>query len=154
MAGTSPDFDADDFRTQIRNVEQIFAPPIEAERATFYFDNQLVYTDGTDDDDVPFDRNAMPVVSQPISPIQVPCSVQYYDASGALTDFGIMVPSRAELTFLDEDYHKIDGSKAGKSHFSYVALKGEKFIYRSTEFPTGLFDVGIYVVHVVASDQR
>jgi hypothetical protein len=154
MAGISSEFDADGFRAAIRNVEEIFAPPLEAERATFFFPHQLVYTDGTDADDVPFDRDAVPVVTQVVPSVQVPCSVAYFDSSGALTDFGILVPSRAELTFLDEDYHRVDGSVMGTSHFSYVALRGEKFVYRSTEFPTGLFDVGIYVVHVAAEDQR
>ena len=153
MAGLSPDFNGADFRDQMRNVFEIFSPPEVEERATFYFPNQLVYTVETDDDGVPFDRNAMPVTTV-VPPLQLPCAVEYFDAAGAVTVFGVMVPSRAAITLLDEDFHLIDGSAPGSAHFSHVMLRGEKFVYRSTEYPTGLFDVGIYTIHVFAEEQR
>lgn len=157
MAGTSPDFDSGAFRDTFRGaggVFDIFAPPDVAEQATFYFPTQLVYGVGTDDDNVPFDRRALPVTPQPVTPIRVPCAVEYFDAAGNLTDFGVMVPSRAAITLLDVDYHRIDGSEQGTSHFSYVMLGGEKYIYRHTEYPAALFDVTLYTVHVFADGER
>jgi hypothetical protein len=157
VAGTSPDFDSDGFRSAFRDdggVFDIFAPPDVEERATFYFPNQLVYTVGTDDDDVPFDRSALPINPQPVEPVRVPCAVEYYDAAGNLTDFGVLIPSRAAITLMDVDYHRIDGSQPGTAHFSYVMLRGEKFVYRHTEYPAAIFDVALYTVHVFAEGER
>lgn len=154
MAGTSPDFNADEFRTNIRAVFDIFAPVDTDEQAMFYFPNRLVYGVGTDADDVPFDRTALPVSQQPVAPLRLPCAVEYFDAAGNLTDFGVMVPSRATITLLDTDYHQIDGTVAGTMHFSYVMLRGEKFVYRSTEYPDAIFDAGLYTVHVYAEGER
>src|SRR3954451_15640230 len=144
MAGRNSGFDARAFRQNIRFVMQMGAPPIDGEQATFYFPSQLVYNANTDQDDVPFDPNATVTRVTP-TPVKVPCAVEYKDANGELTGLGVITPSKASITLLDEDYEKVKGC-------SYVALRGEKFTYRSTEFPTGLFDVGVYVMHFVAED--
>lgn len=144
MAGQNSGFDARAFRQNIRFVMAMGAPPSEGEQATFYFPSQLVYNANTDAEDVPFDPNA--TVTRVIPPsVRVPCAVEYKDVNGELTDFGVITPSKASITLLDEDYAQVKGC-------AYVVLRGEKFAYRSTEYPTGLFDVGVYVMHFVAED--
>lgn len=146
MAGRNSGFDARAFRTGIRFAMQMGAPPLDGEQAIFYFPSQLVYNTNVDAEDVPFDPNATVVRITP-PPVKVACAVEYQDATGAMTDFGVVTPAKVAITLLDEDYEKVKGC-------SYVALRGEKFNYRSTEMPSGLFDVGVYVMHFVAEDAQ
>lgn len=148
MAGSNPDFNAAEFRDGIRLAMDMGAPVLEGERATFYFASTLVYNaNPVDESNVPFDPTAVPVTSTPTPPKQVTCAVEYFDAAGRPTDFGTIVPSRAEITLMDEDYAKV-------VDFTYVALRGERFDYSHTEYPSALFDVGIYTIHVTAVNAR
>lgn len=138
-----------DFRKNIRFAMNMGAPPAVEEQATFFFPSQLVYDSvddaaDTDASGTPFDPS-IPVRRVIPDPIRVPCAVEYFDAQGVLTDFGMVTPSRATVTLLDEDYAKIKGCDS-------VALMGERFVYRNTEFPSGLFDVGLYTMHFVAEN--
>jgi hypothetical protein len=149
MAGKNPGFDAKAFRAGIHFVMQMGAPTESEDQATFYFPTQLVYRTGesldVDAEGVPFDP-AIPVTRHIPAGIKVPCAVEYQDANGVATDFGLVTPSRAVITLLDEDFSRVEGC-------SYVLLGGERFVYRHTEFPTGLFDVGVYTLHFAAEDQ-
>src|SRR5438309_2807566 len=119
MAGRNSGFDARAFRQNIRFVMQMGTPPLEGEQAAFYFPSQLVYNTPVDADDVPFDPSA--TVTRIVPPaVKVPCAVEYKDVNGELTDFGVITPSKASITLLDEDYAKVKGC-------SYVVLRGEKF---------------------------
>jgi hypothetical protein len=145
MAGRNAGFNGREFRKQIRFVMNLGAPPVDGEQATFYFPSQLIYNTNVDAEDVPFDPTATVTRNTP-TPVKVPCAVEFKTAAGVPTDFGLIVPAHAEITLLDEDYAKVKGC-------TYVALRGEKYVYRSTDYPTGLFDVGVYVMHFVAEDQ-
>lgn len=144
MAGSLPGFPSDAFRNGIRFAMDMGAPPIEGERATFYFEPQLVYNRPVDDDDVPFDPTST-VVRETPDPLQVTCAVEYFDAQGNPSSFGLIVPSRATILLLDEEYQQVKLAIG-------VLLRGEKFIYKSTEMPLGLFDVGIYQMHFISED--
>lgn len=144
MAGTNAGFNADAFRTGIRFAMNMGAPPNEDERATFYFSSQLIYNRPVDEDNVPFDP-ASTVTRNIPDPVQIACAVEFFDANGVPTNFGDLVPSKATVTLLDEEYAQVKDAIG-------VMLRGEKYLYKSTEMPTGLFDVGIYTMHFVAED--
>lgn len=149
MAGKNPGFNAKAFRDGLHFVMAMGAPTETGDQATFYFPAQLVYRTGEgadhDAEGVPFDPS-IPVTRVVPAGVKVPCAVEYQDANGIATDFGIITPSRAAITLLDEDYVKVKGC-------AYVALGGERYVYRHTEFPSGLFDVGVYTLHFAAEDQ-
>lgn len=149
MAGINSGFDSQAFKDGIHFVMAMGAPPDADAQATFYFPSVLVYqsSEGTDSPgDIPLDPT-IPVTRTIVPSVKVPCAVEYQDAEGIVTDFGLNTPSKAVLTLLDEDYVRVKGC-------SYVTLNGEKFIYRHTEFPSGLFDVGVYTMHFVSEDQQ
>lgn len=125
------------FREGIKFAMDMAAPPEEENRATFYFPSQLVYTGPTDDEGVPFDPDTSVVREQP-DPVRVACAIEYYDAQGELlSGFGIVSPTRLAILLLDHEYELIKGC-------AFVVVGGEKYVYRRTEAPTGLFDVGIW----------
>lgn len=144
MAGSNAGFDAAAFRTGIHFAMNLGAPPVDGEQATFYFESVLVYTGPVDDDNVPFDPNQLATRTIP-DPVKVPCAIEYADANGDPTAFGVLVPSRAKIILLDEEYQLVKTCKG-------VILRGERFIYKSTEVPVGLFDVGVYTMHFMAED--
>lgn len=139
MAGKQPGFNGKNFRSKIRFVYDMAAPPIAEERATFCFPAQLVYNTPVDGQDVPFDPAATVTRTVP-PPVQVPCGVEFQDAYGNVINFGLAIPAKAVITLLDEDYAKVKDC-------SYVVLRGEKYNYSHSEFPSGLFDVGLYTLH-------
>lgn len=149
MAGKGPGFDGRAFRKNIQFVMRMGAPTNADDQATFLFPSQLVYDSPTDGEDtdatgVPFDPS-IPVRRVLPPAVKVPCAVEYRDAEGIVTDFGTITPSRAVITLLDEDYRKVEGCNA-------VLLAGERFVYQRTEFPSALFDVGLYVLHFTAEN--
>ena len=60
--------------------------------------------------------------------------------------FGTVTASRITCTLLDQDYLLVKDT-------SYVVIAGEKYLYRRTEPPSGLFDVGLYVMHYRAENE-
>lgn len=151
MAGKNSGFNAKAFRDGIHFVMKMAEPPVESEAALFLKPSQLVYNlpDGStayvDQEGVPFDPQTTVTRLQPPA-VKVLCAIEYFDANGIPTDFGLVTPSRASITLLDQEYAQVHDCVA-------VVLKGEKYVYRHTEFPTGLFDVGVYTMHFVAEDQ-
>lgn len=121
------------------------ATPVSDDQVTFHFPSTLVYNTNVDADGRPFDVNA--TVTQTTPPaIKVPCAVEYFDAESQPTNFGLMAPSKLKIALLDEDYLKVKG-------VSYVTLGGDRYNYRRTEPPTGLFDVGIYTMHFTSENE-
>lgn len=145
MAGTNPGFDPAQFRNAIRFVYDMAAPPVDDEQATFYGPSTLVYTGSVDDEEVPFDPETT-VVSTPATGVKVPCGIEYLDADGQAVVFGTVTPSKVKISLLDEEYAQVAGAL-------YVVIGGEKYLYRRTEPPSGLFDVGIYTMHFVAENE-
>lgn len=145
MAGTSPSFDGPTFRSAIRFVFDMAAPPVEDDQVSFFFASSLVYNTPVDGDNVPFDPSATVTTEVP-DPVKVPCAVEYFDTNGQEVVFGTLTASKIAITLLDSDYDAVRG-------FSYVVLGGQKYDYKRTEPPSGLFDVGLFTVHCTAEDQ-
>lgn len=145
MAGTFRDFDAKDFRKQIRFVFDMAAPPIEGERAVFVFPTGLQYNAPVDGEDVPFDPSATVTRTPGRTVSDVPCGIEYFDAMGEQVVFGQVTATKIVITFLDGDYIRVKGC-------AYVVIGPDKYIYKRTEPPSGLFDVGIYRMHFTAEN--
>lgn len=145
MAGTSPDFDPVEFRAAIHAVMDLGAPPTPSERVTFYFARSLVYNAPTDDENTPFDPTAT-VTEIPGQAVTVPCAVEYTDREGEPVPFGMVTASKLVITLLDEDYDQVKGC-------SYVVAGGDKYLYRRTVPPMGLYSVGVYQLIFVAENE-
>ena len=145
MAGSNADFNAAEFRDAIAFAMTMGAAVDVGERATFHFPKTLVYNAPADGAQVPFDPAATVTASEPPA-IQVNCAIDYFDAENQPTSFGLLSPSRLTITLLDEDYAKVKDS-------SYVVVHGDRYNYRRTEPPSGLFDVGIYTMHFTAQNE-
>jgi hypothetical protein len=146
MAGKQAGFSAKDFRKNIRFVFDMAAPTVDGEQATFYFSDGVAYAAPVDQEDVAFDPHAAVQTTQVAkAPVKVSCGVEYLDAQGNPVEFGIVTPARARITMFDEDYAKVKGC-------IFVALRGERFNYRNTEYPQGLFDVALYTLNFTAVD--
>jgi hypothetical protein len=145
MAGTNPDFNPTAFRDGLRFAFNMAAAPIPDEQVIFHFPANLVYVGNVDASGVPFDPNT---TVQPIEPptVKVPCAVEYDDTESVTTNFGWIAPARVRITLLDEEYQKVKGC-------SYVTIAGDKYNYRRTEPPSGLFDVGLYTMHFTAENE-
>ena len=145
MAGNNAGFNSGQFRDAIRFVYDMAAPPSGDEQATFYGPSTLVYTGSVDDDEVPFNPETT-VVRQPAEGVKVPCGIEYRDAEGEPLPFGTVTASRLIITLLDQDYARIKGCQ-------YVVVGGEKYLYRRTQPPSGLFDVGLFTMHFTAENE-
>lgn len=145
MAGSNPDFNAAEFRANIHAAMDMGAALESAEQVMFHFPGTLVYNRPTDETNTPFDPAAT-VTSTPGSTKQVPCAVEYFDSENQPTTFGLLAPARIEVTLLDEDYEQVKNA-------SYVVVHGDRYNYRRTEPPSGLFDVGLYVMHFTALNE-
>lgn len=145
MAGTNPGFSASEFRAAIRFVYDMAAVPFVDDQATFYGDSTLVYTGVVDDENTPFDPTST-VVRQAAVGVKVPCGIEYFDNEGQPIVFGTVTPSRVAITLLDEDYATVSAS-------AYVVIGGDKYLFRRTEPPSGLFDVGLYTMHFTAENE-
>lgn len=146
MAGSNSDFDASAFRTGIRFVFDMAAPPVEGERAVFWWESGLVYTSPVDGEDVPFDPHATVQRTPGRRVSGVACGIEYQDAQGQEIVFGTVTASRLAITFLDQDYDKVKGC-------AYVTIGADKYLYKRTQPPSGLFDVGLYTMHFVSENE-
>jgi hypothetical protein len=145
MAGANADFNATEFRNQIKFAMQLGAAPEASEQVYFHFASTLVYNTPTDGANVAFDPAATVTNTTP-APVQVDCAVEYFDAENQPTSFGLLAPSRLAITLLDDDYDQVKDC-------SYVVIHGDRYDYRRTEPPGGLFDVGVYTMHFTARSE-
>jgi hypothetical protein len=145
MAGSSADFDGDEFRTNIRMVMELGAAPKSSEQVIFCFPKQLIYNRPTDDENTPFDPTAT-VTQSPRREVRVPCAVEWIDHEGETVPFGTVTATKLNITLLDEEYDQVKGC-------SYVIAGGDKYLYRRTAPPVGLYDVGVYQMVFVAENE-
>lgn len=145
MAATDANFDADAFIEGIHFAMSLGLPALEADRPTFHFKPTTTYTVPVDDDGVPFDPTATPtIVSVPT--IKVACAVEYVDAEGKVENWGIIVPAKVKLTFLQQDYALIEG-------FDWVVIGPNRYFYRKTHPPLAMDSVGVWTIECNAEDQ-
>ena len=145
MAATDRNFDAQGFIDGIHFAMSLGMPPNVVDQLTFHFRPTVTNVTPSDDESVPFDPNARPVVVT-LPTKKVPCAVQYQDSEGKVENFGIIVPASIILTFLDEDYQQVKG-------FDWVALGPNRYFYRKTLPPLGMDSVGVWQVYCRAEDE-
>lgn len=145
MAGSVPGFNAGDVRAGLRLAMTVGLPPIEADQPTFFFPRTASTTGTADEDEVPFDITQKRTLAPPVS-VKVACAVEYFDNQGKIENFGLIVPSKVEITVLDEEYQKIKG-------FEYVVIGGNRYWYSRTAPPMGLVSVGVFTIYCTAEDQ-
>lgn len=145
MAGSVPGFNPDEVRTGLRLAMNIGLPPVETDQPTFYFPRAASTTGAADEDAMPFDVTKRRVLDPPRS-VRVPCAIEYFDNQGKIENFGVIVPSKVELTVLDEEYEKIKG-------FEYVVIGGSRYWYSRTATPAGLVSIGVFTIYCTAEDQ-
>lgn len=120
-------------------------PTRTADKATFFFVTSTPPAGVVVDmDDTPFDPDVRPTRS--IQSVQVPCAIEFFDRADRAESFGVIAPSRIQITLLDVDYQKIKG-------FDYVAAGGDKYIYHSTEPPNALGTIDVWTVWASAEDE-
>jgi hypothetical protein len=141
-------FNANEVRAGLRLAMEVGLPPDIADQPVFVFPGEIV-DDGLERDaeGTPLDWRATKQRG-PDETVQVPCAIEYMDGygDGNIENFGVVMPSRVALTFLDEDYVEIRG-------FSYVMIGGNRYNYQRTEPPIGLVSVGVWRVHVRSDDE-
>lgn len=145
MAGSNAGFNASDFRTQIKFAMQMGAPAVEGEQAVFHFPAVLTYNTLADGDQLPFNPETT-VTSQEPTTVKVDCAIDYFDAEDQPTNFGLLAPTRIAVTLLDEDYVKV-------KECTYVVVHGDRYDFRRTEPPSGLFEVGVYTMHFTSRNE-
>jgi hypothetical protein len=145
MAGTDPGFNAAEFREAIHFAMAMGAAPDAAEQVTFHFASTLTYNVPADGAQVPFDPSATVTKTTP-DPKRVDCAVEYFDSENQPTNFGLLAPTRLAITLLDVDYEEVQDA-------TYVVVHGDRYDYRRTEPPSGLFDVGLYTMHFTAQSE-
>lgn len=140
-------FDADAVRAGLRTAMRVGMPPVAGDQPVFFIpQSQPTPSEAVDQDGVPFDPTFVPDRVPPRKVSGVTCAVEYSDGEGKIETFGVIVPSKVKLTFLDEDYQQVVG-------FEYVVISGRKYLYQRTETTKGLVSVGLYVVHCTAEDE-
>lgn len=162
MAGSDPTggFQADEFRTNIRNAMLLGLPEDEAERPIFLFPRERTY-DVRDDGGQPFDWSETPATdtdTEPGEPRQVTCGtgadqvVCAYEAGGGRggtqpteTVVGNFDTLRMVITMLDVDRRKVVG-------FDRVIIGRSTYQYSVEEASVGLYDVTVYQLVVTAED--
>lgn len=146
MANAPVPFDPQAFVQGILTAMTIGEPTREEDKATFYFPADMVAEGSRDSEGIPFDPSttATPVPRRP--PVRVPCAVEYQDAEGKIENWGVLVPSKAVITLLDNEYQQVKG-------FSFVVIGGVKYMYSRTETPVAMVTVDVWTVHCVAEDQ-
>lgn len=146
MADANVAFDRDAFIRGITTAMTIGLPNEPENMLTFYFGNVVVNTAPADTDGVPFSVTAVPTTTPVKPPVQVPCAIEYDDGSGRLENVSEVIPSKAVLTFLAEDYAKVEG-------FQAVVMGGIVYRYSHVETPLAMATVDVWMVHVVSDDQ-
>lgn len=144
MASGVP-FDRAAFRSGILTAMSVGLPEREADRPLFYFPAEVTSTVPVDSEDVPFDPTYTPTRSAP-PPVRVDCAYEYQDREGRVMNFGVVTPSKVELTFLDAEYQQVKG-------FAYVVIGGVRYDYKRTAPPQGMVTETVWTVICEAEDE-
>lgn len=145
MAGQVPGFNPEEVRAGLRFAMTVGLPTVLEEQPTFFFPRTATAGSSADEDGIPFNPASTRVLGPPRS-VRVPCAIEYFDNQGKIENFGVIVPSKVELTILDTEYVLVKG-------FEYVVIGGSRYWYSRTAPPLGLVSVGVYIVYCTAEDQ-
>jgi hypothetical protein len=146
VPGFGSGFNADTFRTNIKNTMRMGSPQSVPERVTFRWRTKKNYAGKTDKKGKPFDLAAAATIpADAKADIQIDCAVEIEDRNPAGTPLGQFNTPKATITVLDEDYALIDGA--------HEVLIGENTYTINYTEPVGLFSVTVYTIHATARDE-
>lgn len=145
MAGSNSAFNAENFRTVIRQTMTMGLSNTVSEQPTFQWKPIKTYVHN-DPDGKPYDFTESPVTDIDHVDVRVPCAVEFVAGPTEGVPFGAIESANVRLTLLDEDYQQIVGA-------SQVLLGENVYIIKFVEPPTGLFDVTVYTIHASALDE-
>lgn len=146
MAGSSPLFDADLFRSQIRATMTMGLPGNVADRATFRWRSDTTYS-SEDSANKPWLWTETPATNVVHGDVQVPVAMEIMrTAEQDGTSVGDFEAVRVILTLLDVDYAQVVGADV-------VLLGRNVYNIDFLEPPIGLFDVTVYRFHLRAMDE-
>ena len=146
VAGFGTDFDADSFRSNIKNVMKMSAPSAVEMRVTFRWDVDKTYVGRVDPSGRPYDLAAANVVSvSGRDDKQVDCAVEIVNRVPSGSAIGEFNNPRATLTLLDVDYERIEGA-------TKVLIGGNLYRINWVE-PVGLFSVTVWTLHAQAESE-
>ena len=74
------------------------------------------------------------------------CAIEFFDRTDRAETFGVIAPSRIQITLLDPEYQDIEG-------FSFVVAGGDKYVYHSTEPPVALATIDVWTVWCNSEDE-
>ena len=142
--GIGYQFNADKFRSAIRFV---FEMETDADnQIMFHFTDVVHFVGPSDGDAVPFSPTET-ITRTTIAPIMAPCDVEFIQASDVSTAFGVVIPTKLQVTLLDEDYQTVKDA-------TFVTIGGERYI-RDFERPSSaLFQVALHIMTFIAENER
>lgn len=132
-------FDADGFRTNIRNTMIMGLPVPDNLKPTFYFRTTYSYPEDTvlDPEGKPIDPRVQATATPASPPVQVPCAVEFSpDTTNNEGPVGTFWSDRAMLTVLDTEYTQI-------SNAVEVDLNGKRYLIQQMT-AVGLGPVTVY----------
>lgn len=140
-------FNADAFRTAIRNTMVMGLPNATLEKPTFRWNTERTYAI-EDPQDNPYSWDAAPVTVTAHADVQVPVAVEFAarPAGSQDTSIGQFDATRVTLTVLDVDYALIEGA-------DIVLLGGNTYDIQFVGPPIGLFEVTVYSIYAEARDE-
>lgn len=147
VSGFGGGFNAEQFRTAIKNTMRMGAPQDTAQRATFRWKTIKTHSRG-DRGGKPWDLTATPTAVTERDDVQVDVAVEFSartTLSGG-TPIGEFDTPRAVITVLDEDYELIEGA-------NFVLLGGNTYKIDFIAPPIGLFTVTVWQIYASAVDE-
>jgi hypothetical protein len=146
VPGFGSGFNADTFRTNIKNTMRMGSPQSIPDRVTFRWKTKKNFATKTDLKGKPYDLAATATIPEDAKPdVQVDCAVEIEDRNASGTPIGQFNTPKATITVLDEDYALIEGAQE-------VLIGGNTYSINYTE-PVGLFSVTVYTIHCTAKDE-
>lgn len=145
MAGKDPNFDARDFRDNIRFVMRMAAPNAVPDQPLFFFPDERVYEDA-DSSGNPFDWVSEPVGTPARPSRRVTCLADpYFKETSEEGHVGPFRPGRIMLYFFEKEWAEV-------KTFSSVKMFGVEYFRQETTMPVTLFDATLHTVQVGVED--
>lgn len=148
MAGTSPDFDPDQFRADIRAAMLMGQALDAAQRPTFRWKPVRTFA-SSDRAGQPWDPNTTATTTTDRDDVQVLCAVEEVGGQTSAGDelsIGTVDRDRLVIVLLDEEYAEV-------ADFELVDIGGDTYTRSKELAPIALHDVGVHRVVVQADDE-
>lgn len=154
MIPNDPDFgagfDAEEFRSAIRNAMIMGMPSNPMEQVTFRWRHRQTF-ETQDNTSNPYDWTDTPITDDsdefPDVTLPVACEFVSRASLSAGTPLGEIDTPKVILTLLDDEYEQVKGA-------SFVIIAGATYEINYTAPPMGLFDVSVYEMYCTAQDEN